>query len=106
MLAALNRWFAATLFVLAAALFGFGVRFGFFAWINDGPRAGLGVFGISAVFAGALAASGAAMRCAAAAHSRRAPRRWWIQAAVSVVVYVAIGLAAETMELLDRVLRQ
>lgn len=105
MLATLNRWIAVVLFVIALALLGFAVIFGFFAWINDGPIAGIGVFGTSAAFGAGLALAGVALRFAAAAHARRDPRRWWIQILAIIVAYFVVGLAAWSTSLLDRLSR-
>jgi hypothetical protein len=103
--ATLNRWIAAVLFAIAIALVGFAVIFGFFAWINDGPIAGLGVFGTSAAFAAGLALAGVMLRFAAAAHARRAPRRWWIQILAIMAAYFILGLAAWSTSLIDRLSR-
>lgn len=98
----INRWLSYALFALGAALIAFGAYLGLFAWANDGPIAGVGLFGITAAFGGGLIITGAAFRFAAAAHARGGPRRWWIQVLVVVIGYVAFGLAAWSTSLLDR----
>lgn len=100
---AANRWIGYALLGVGAALVGFGVYLGAFAWANDGLIAGVRLFGTSAAFGGGMAITGAAFRFAAAVHAKGGPRRWWIQVLVVVVGYVAFGLAAWTSSFLDRI---
>lgn len=102
--AAVNRWFWYALLGIGLALVAFGIYFGLFAWANDGPAAGVGLFGVSAAFGCALAVTGLAFRFAAEAHSKLRPRRWWIQLLLLPlpVGYVAFGLAATMSSVLDR----
>lgn len=103
--AAFNRWIGYGLLAVGAALVAFGVYLGVFAWANDGPRAGAGVFGTSAAFGSALALTGLAFRFAAGMHAKAEPRRWWYQVLPILVGYVAFGLAASSSSLLERALR-
>lgn len=98
----INRWISYGLLCVGAALIAFGAYLGLFAWANDGPIAGVKLFGTSAAFGGGLVIAGLAFRFAAAAHARGAPRRWWIQLLVVAIGYFAFGLAAWSSSLLDR----
>lgn len=53
-------------------------------------------------FALGLALAGFGFRFAAAMHTRRDRRRWWIQAAALLVAYGAIGMAAWTASFVER----
>lgn len=103
--AAFNRWIGYGLLALGAALVAFGVYMGLFAWANDGPRAGAGVFGVSAAFGSAVALTGLAFRFAAGMHAKAAPRRWWYQVLPILAGYLAFGLAATASSMLERALR-
>lgn len=100
--AAVNRWIWYALLGIGLALVAFGIYLGLFAWANDGPAAGVRLFGTSAAFGGALAVTGLVFRFAAEAHSKVRERRWWIQLLPLLVGYVAFGLAASTSSVLDR----
>jgi mannose/cellobiose epimerase-like protein (N-acyl-D-glucosamine 2-epimerase family) len=106
MLATINRWLGTVLFILAACVGAVGVYLGGFAWLNDGLKAGVRLFGTAMAFALALAATGVVLRFAADAHGRGDARRWWIQFGTLLVAYLAFGLAAWTTSLLDRVGRR
>lgn len=101
--AAVNRWISYALLGIGVALVAFGVYLGLFAWANDGLIAGVRLFGTSAAFGCALGITGLAFRFAAAAHSKREPRRWWFQVVPLLVWYVAFGLAASSSSFLDRI---
>ena len=90
---------------LGVLLAAFGVYFGGFAWLNSGPKAGIALMATAGAFGAAFVLAGFALRFAAAAHARRAPRRWWIQVAAIVAAYVAFGLAASATSFLDRLNR-
>ena len=102
MFATLNRWIAVACIGLAVCLVAFGVYLGGFAWFNDGPTAGLRLFGVSSAFALSLVGMSAAFRWAAAAHARGDERRWFIQVGAIIASYIAFGLAATASSLLDR----
>jgi hypothetical protein len=106
MSATLNRWIGSALLAIGVCLIAVGIYLGLFAWLNDGPLAGLGVFGTGGAFGAATASTGLALRFAAAAHARSHPRRWWIQVAAIVAAYIAVGLAAEATSFLDRLARR
>lgn len=99
----LNRWIATALFVLGFCFVGFGLYLGFFAWINDGAKAGLRLLLLTLAFGAGFAAAGLVFRFTARAHARSDPRRWWIQVLAVAVAYFAIGLAAWASSLLDRI---
>lgn len=105
MLATLNRFIGNGLIAIGVLLAAFGVYFGGFAWLNSGAKAGIVLLGTAGAFSVGFALAGFAFRFAAAAHARRAPRRWWIQVAAVLAAYVAFGLAAEATSLLDRLSR-
>jgi len=77
--ATLNQWIATALFGLGIVLAAIGLYLGFFAWLNDGPTAGIRLGLTVGVFAAALGLGGLAFRVASAAHARGDTRRWWIQ---------------------------
>lgn len=103
LVATLNRWIATAFFVLGFCFVGFGLYMGFFAWLNDGARAGLRLLLLTVAFGAGFAAAGLVFRFTAAAHARNDRRRWWIQVLAVVVAYFAIGLAAWGSSLVDRI---
>jgi uncharacterized membrane-anchored protein len=102
MFAAINRWIAYGLLVLALTLAAIGAFFALFGGMNDGFIVGLKLFLVPAFIAGALLGGSWAFRMAAQAHAVRSSQRWWIQILAVVITYVALMIAMYAMSLLDR----
>lgn len=101
-MATLNQWIATALFGLGVVVAAIGLYLGFFAWLNDGPTAGIRLGLTAGVFALALAAGGLVFRIASAAHARGDPRRWWVQVGVVFAAWFAAALAAWASSMVDR----
>lgn len=104
MIATLNGWIATALIGLGLVVFGIGLFFAIFAWMNDGLAVALRMVLTTTSLAIGLGAGGLLFRMAASAHTRMDPRRWWIQGAVLLGAWLAAGLAMYGMSLVDRLI--
>lgn len=102
MFAALNRWIAYGLLVLALTLAAIGAFFALFGGLNDGFIVGLKLFLVPAFIAIALLGGSFVFRTAAQAHALRSAQRWWIQLLAVVITYVSVMIAMYALSLLDR----